>query len=315
MKSIKKYVAFVLALSLIFATPIFSKQVKADSYPARGEIIGKWYLGNAVYEWDPVVLTLKSDGTFTQYYKLDDKSTIELYKSKCVNYSYDANTGILTLNFAEKSDSGPYIRETKLRFKKSNKTGLIDVYHVNTNENDSYYCKASMNYYLMGKQYKKFKKSYDYYKIKAAKDYHGYNDFYVKKGVLIKYTGYKKKVKIPYFVKTIGTHAFAAMPGYTPKTKKLIVPGHCKTLNKQALSHSKINHLVLKEGVKTLKAESLAYQKWKKVYFPKSVKKFGKLLFYNEWSTKKTKLYVYYKSKAHKFVLKDHWRPSNIVLR
>lgn len=78
MKSIKKYVAFVLALSLIFATPIFSKQIKADSYPARGEIIGKWYLGNAVYEWDPVVLTLKSDGTFTQYYKLDDKSTIEL---------------------------------------------------------------------------------------------------------------------------------------------------------------------------------------------------------------------------------------------
>lgn len=297
MKAIKRVITIVLALSMIVTTPIMNRQVKAAQYLTKSEIIGKWYYeifsGNSSGEWDPHILKLKADGTYVEYYKYDEAKSREIQKSESTTYSYDENTGLLTLRKTYDKQG------RQIKIEKTETKGVISLSNINST--DGPYAKASMNYYLLGKQIKFFKKSYSYYRIKS--DYQG---FYIRKHTLIKYTGHAKKVEVPSGVKRIAKEAFGRMKGFEPKTKKVIVPGTCKTLKYRAFAFSRVKTLVLKKGVKTLEKESLSHTYWKKIYFPKTIKKIGKHILYSEEGLPKTKLYIYWNSKLRKYFKKDY---------
>ncbi len=135
------------------------------------------------------------------------------------------------------------------------------------------------------------------------------NGFYIKKGVLIRYLGNKKKLTLPKKVKAIGEAAFEITDCYKGYVKTLIIPKTCKTIKKEALIFSGIKKVVMKEGVKTLKKRCFADTYLKKVYFPKSVKKIGRSIMETEEGLQGTKIYVYKNSKAHKYFKKTKNQP------
>ena len=133
--------------------------------------------------------------------------------------------------------------------------------------------------------------------------------FYIKKGVLIRYLGNKKKLTLPKKVKAIGEGAFEITDDYKGYVKTLTIPKTCKTIKKEALIFSGIKKVVMKEGVKELKTRCFADTYITKIYFPKSVKKIGRGIMDTEEGLQGTKIYVYKNSKAHKYFKKTKNQP------
>ena len=302
----KKLLSMTLTLALILQIFTVNSIVTADAkVPTKEEIKGVWYLqyedeGTQEY-WSPEIFEILENGKFYRYDPLEKKSYIEEEKKQCDTYTYDETKGKLIFSFKD-FQGNPNDEKQKWRFEKSAIEGIYKVYYDDEKKPTFL---ASKDYKLLGSQFKSYKKSVPYLKEKVDK-----NGFYIKNGVLKRYLGNKKTVKIPKKVKAIAAGAFERVPGYNnPKTKKIIVPGTCKTIKKEAFIFSGIKNIVLKEGVKTLGKRCFADTYWKKVYLPKSLKKIGSQILATEEGLTKTKIYVYRGSKADKYFKKNKNKP------
>ena len=307
MKRFKRLVATILTLAMIASVSFVAKPVKAASHPTSAEIQGKWYLQyveeDVVDYWDPDIFEMFSNGKFYRYNPTDTKAFQKSCKNSCDTYTYDEKTGMLI--FKMKKEFASQTEEDltqKWRFEQTATAGLYKVYSDKETKPTFF---ASKNYKQLASQFSKiYKKSIEYLKTKVDK-----KGFYIKKGTLIRYLGKKKTVKIPKKVKKIADGAFEIVPGYKPKAKTVIVPGTCKTIKKNAFIFSGLKVLKMKEGVKKIEKYALSNTYWKKVYFPKSVKKIGRDIMATEEGLRNTKIYVKYNSKAHKYFKKSKNQP------
>lgn len=254
---------FISIIICVLGIKNYYKNLKID-------IIGTWYTvtnGGTLYS-----LEFKEDGTYVEGLERDDEGV----------YTYDKDTGEIVL------------KTTKYQLKSP---GDIEVKIVET----------GYNYFVT---YDSWEKEYQRYEKKKSKakavdhDYKFYDVDYrgmaIDDGVLEVYKGNKKTLRIPSNVHTIGSSAFSADYDRALKTKKVIIPGTVKTIEKSAFMFSDVSVIVMEEGVETIGDFAFADACLTEIHFPKSIKNIGSRIFDAEADCNPIKIYVYKDSYAYK---------------
>lgn len=127
------------------------------------------------------------------------------------------------------------------------------------------------------------------------------NDFTIKHGTLISYTGNEKVVTVPDEVKVIGSDAFSSDMGNGENLTKVIINGNVKKIDDSAFAFTFADVIVINEGTLEIGDNAFMDSYIDEIYFPASIKKVGVNIMETEEGLSNARIHVIKDSVVDKY--------------
>ena len=284
----KKIVLLVIISVLLIASAVLIAMgfnldytVKEKDDSATGidvsefNIVGKWY---AIYDMSNFEYEFKEDGTYIV-------TDLDGYG--------DDSEGNYTLNKAD----GSMVLSEKHQYK--DRVEYDDYDYVIEEANSNVFKIHYDDEYLYLYKNKDERRPYDSKCLEPDKD-----GYCIEDGVLVSYIGNDEEITIPSNVHTIGSNAFAGDYERGINTNKVIIPGTVKEIKSSAFAYTRVNIVIIEEGVKTIGDNLFMDTCVQEVHFPKSISSGANVMFNPEERCESIDIHLYKNSFIDK-VIKD----------
>lgn len=268
-------------LLVILSMFVFVKCRKRDAFTDKGDyktlsIAGKWYK----VDLDTItVVDLSKDG---KYEERDISGN--LMKSgtyEVGNHAMRIDKEILSMRYVDEAE----VLEDAI-------------------EGDASGYELRKYFYTVGKTKKTY---YFHNEIEAAdqvEDYCSTNEYMEKmgmfdengfaidgNGVLLAYRGEAEEVTLPAEVEEIAENAMSADYGRATKTKKVVIPSTVKKINTGAFSFSKVEIVVIEQGVESIGHWAFGDSSIREIHFPATISNLEKGILDTEEGLKEMKIF------------------------